>query len=212
MSVTLEDRPLHPLPWQNLQRLARYCMIHYISRKAHGSPSSAPQRLAPASKFVATLHQVDIWRRTWIHILLRLRYHGRPRQSIHIFKLEELRLPFTSSMSWHLQPFSNADVDIPETTQGNNFDLQPTTQHVLFRSRAHWRWLICHDANLGTATKIQATIFDCCRVFEGTKQSPSIKECHLDNVYFLRSSSSRHGPRSHLTDSTRSWNTSTLHS
>ena len=45
MSVTLEDRPLHPLPWQNLQRLARYCMIHYISRKAHGSPSSAPQRL-----------------------------------------------------------------------------------------------------------------------------------------------------------------------
>ena len=43
--------------------------------------------------------------------------------------LEELRLPFTSSISW--QPFSDADVGICETTQGNDFDLQRTTQSPL---------------------------------------------------------------------------------
>ena len=74
------------------------------------------------------------------------------------------------------QPFSNA-VGVRETTQGNDFDLQRTTQHVLFLSQTHWRrfvklQLFCHDAILGTATMIQETIFDCCRVFEGNKTIP----------------------------------------
>ena len=95
-----------------LAESAKACMVHtpplehditICLSKDTWLPSSAPQRLAPVSKFIATLHQVDIWRRTWIHILLPPRYC--PRHSIHI--LEELRLPFTSSMPW--QPFSNAD-------------------------------------------------------------------------------------------------------
>ena len=95
-----EDRPLL---WWNLQRLARNphgphpsfgTWYHCISLVRLTAPSSALQRLAPASKFIATLHQVDIWRRTRIHILLSLRCLG-PSSSFdpHIGKASNCLLP-----------------------------------------------------------------------------------------------------------------------
>ena len=91
-------------------------------------PSSAAQRLAPASKFVATLHQVDIGDE-----------HASISCSVCAIMTRSASIAFYlfNVMASSKTTISNADVGICETTQGNNFDLQRTTQHVLFCSQAH---------------------------------------------------------------------------
>ena len=207
-----------PLLWRNLQRLEWNCMVHTppLEHDITTCPSKGTWLPISVSE-IGSCEEIRCHPSSSWHLTTNMNPYFAPSAlswtssslDPYIVRASSLRLPFTSPMSWHPQPFSNADVGvgIRETTQGD-FDLQWTTQHVLFRSLAHWLWLICHDATLGTATKIQDITFDSCRVFEGTKTIPKpLRSVIWIASIFLRSSR----PWSHSTDSTRSRNNSTLH-
>ena len=145
----------------------------HVSRKGArlSLACSAPQRLALASRFVATFHQVDIWLRAGNLFLLHSRDHGLRRHSIHI--LEQPRLPLsTSSMSWHprKESFPDADFDIRATTQGSDSDLQRT---IMFLSAPkHLDVDLFASINNAILGRFGIQIFNRCRVFEGATLIP----------------------------------------
>ena len=130
------------LLWRNLQILARKLHGPHPPSE-HDITTSLERHMAPkfSSSEISSCEQIRCHPSLSWHFATNMNPYLAPSAlswlDPHIGRAS-IAFYLFNVMASSKTTISNADVGICETTQGNDFDLQQTTQHVLFRSQAHY--------------------------------------------------------------------------